>query len=49
MIDYDPFSDAVMRDPRPFYAELRREAPVYDLEKYDTWFLSRFDDICHGD
>ena len=45
MIDYDPFSDAVMADPWPFYAQLRREAPVYYLEKYDTWFLSRFEDI----
>ena len=45
MIDYDPFSDAVMRDPWPFYAELRREEPVFYLEKYDTWFLSRFEDI----
>ena len=44
-IAYDPFSDAVMRDPWPFYAELRREAPVFYLEKYDTWFLSRFEDI----
>ena len=44
-IDYDPFSDAVMRDPWPFYAALRREAPVFYLEKYDTWFLSRFEDI----
>jgi cytochrome P450 len=45
MIDYDPFSDAVMRDPWPFYAQLRREAPVHYLEQYDTWFLSRFEDI----
>ena len=44
-LDYDPFSDAVMRDPWPFYAELRREAPVFYLEKYDTWFLSCFEDI----
>jgi len=44
-IDYDPFSDAVMRDPWPFYARLRREEPVFYLEKYDTWFLSRFEDI----
>ncbi len=43
--DYDPFSDAVMRDPWPFYAALRRDAPVFYLEKYDTWFLSRFEDI----
>lgn len=44
-IAYDPFSDEVMRDPWPFYAELRREAPVFYHEKYDTWFLSRFEDI----
>jgi cytochrome P450 len=45
MIEYDPFSDAVMRDPWPHYAQLRREAPVFYLEKYDTWFLSKFEDI----
>ena len=45
MIDYDPFSDDVMRDPWPAYAQLRREAPVFYHEKYDTWFLSRFEDI----
>jgi len=45
VIDYDPFSDAVMRDPWPAYAQLRREAPVFYHEQYDTWFLSRFEDI----
>lgn len=45
MIDYDPFSDAVMRDPWPFYARLRAEQPVFYSEPYDTWFLSRFEDI----
>ena len=45
MIEYDPFSDAVMRDPWPYYAELRERAPVFYFEKYDTWFLSRFEDI----
>jgi len=44
-IEYDPFADDVMRDPWPHYAMLRREAPVFYLEKYDTWFLSRFEDI----
>lgn len=44
-LSYDPFSDAVMRDPWPFYAQLRRETPVFFHEKYDTWFLSRFEDI----
>ena len=45
MIAYDPFSDEVMRDPWPFYARLRSEEPVFYHEKYDTWFLSRFEDI----
>ncbi len=45
MIEYDPFCDSVMRNPWPHYAELRREAPVFYLEKYDTWFLSKFEDI----
>ena len=45
MVDYDPYSDPVMRDPWPYYARLRREAPVFYLEKYDTWFLSKFEDI----
>ena len=44
-IDYDPFSDSVMRDPWPHYAQLRRDAPVFYHERYDTWFLSRFEDI----
>ena len=43
--DYDPFSDEVMRNPWPYYEALRRDAPVFYLEKYDTWFLSRFEDI----
>jgi cytochrome P450 len=45
VIDYDPYSDPVMRDPWPYYAQLRREAPVFYHEKYDTWFLSKFEDI----
>lgn len=45
MVDYDPFSDEVMRDPWPYYARLRRDSPVHYLEEYDTWFLSRFEDI----
>lgn len=45
MLDYDPYSHSVMTDPWPHYAALRRSAPVHYLEQYDTWFLSRFDDI----
>jgi cytochrome P450 len=42
---YDPFDPAVMADPLPYYRVLRDEHPVYHLEKWDTYALSRFDDI----
>jgi cytochrome P450 len=42
---YDPFDPAVMADPLPFYRVLRDEYPVYYLDKWDTYALSRFDDI----
>jgi len=42
---YDPFDPAVMADPLPFYRVLRDEHPVYYLDKWDTYALSRFDDI----
>lgn len=46
MIEYSPFSDAVVKgDPLPIYKRLRDEAPAYYLEQYDTWALSRFEDI----
>ncbi|MEW9853878.1 cytochrome P450 [Novosphingobium sp. M1R2S20] len=43
--DYDPFSQAVMRNPLPFYERLREEAPALYLPKYDTWVFSRFQDV----
>jgi cytochrome P450 len=46
MVHYDPFSAEVMRDPYPVYQRLRDEAPVYHLEQYDAWALSRFEDVC---
>jgi cytochrome P450 len=45
MVDYDPFSNEVMEDPYPVYARLRAEAPLYRLQKYDAWALSRFEDV----
>jgi len=44
-VEYDPFSDEVMDDPHPVYERMRAEAPVYHLEKYDAYALSRFQDI----
>jgi cytochrome P450 len=42
---YDPFDPAVMADPLPYYRVLRDAHPVYYLDKWDTYALSRFDDI----
>jgi cytochrome P450 len=42
---YDPFDNAVMADPLPYYRVLRDEHPVYYIEKWDTYALSRFSDI----
>lgn len=45
MVEYDPFSEEVMRDAAPIYKQLRDEAPAYHCEKWDCWALSRFADI----
>jgi cytochrome P450 len=45
MVEYDPFLPQVIEDPHPVYAKLREEDPCCFIEKYDTYFLSRFDDI----
>ena len=45
MIDYHPFSPEVIADPHPIYRRLREEAPCYYLAEWDTFFLSRFEDI----
>lgn len=42
---YEPYSDQIKDDPYPVYARMRRERPIYYVEEYDAWFLSRFDDI----
>lgn len=42
---YDPFDPAVMADPLPYYRVLRDEYPVYHLDAWDTYALSRFEDI----
>ena len=42
---YDPFDAAVMADPLPSYRILRDEHPVYYMPQWDTFALSRFEDI----
>lgn len=42
---YDPFDPAVMADPLPYYRIMRDRYPVYYVERWDTYALSRFSDI----
>ena len=45
MVQYNPFSQEIMRDPHPTYRALREEAPIYHIAEYDAWAISRFEDI----
>ncbi|OBI14279.1 hypothetical protein A5714_14010 [Mycobacterium sp. E2462] len=42
---YDPFSPECLEDPYPYYAWLRDEHPLYYVEDYDMWVVSRFEDV----
>lgn len=46
MIDsFDPASLEARTEPWELYRWLRDEHPIYFIEKYDMWFISRFEDI----
>ncbi|SPM33429.1 Cytochrome P450 [Mycobacterium rhizamassiliense] len=42
---YDPFDPRVMADPLPYYKTLRDQHPLYYMPQWDTFALSRFEDI----
>ncbi len=42
---YDPFDAAVKRDPYPFYADLRRQTPVFHVAARRMWTVSRHADV----
>lgn len=42
---FDPFGPAALDDPYPFYAQLRRLAPVAYLEDHGVWMLARHSDV----
>jgi cytochrome P450 len=42
---YDPFDAEVMANPLPYYKILRDEHPAYYMPQWDTFALSRFEDI----
>jgi len=44
-MDYNPFLPEVQHNPYPYYAELRRHAPVYQVEGVGFWAVSRYDDV----
>lgn len=44
-VSYDPFDAEVMANPLPYYRILRDYHPVYYMPQWDTYALSRFDDI----
>ncbi len=43
--EVDVFSPAVRADPWPYFAWLRRHAPVSYVDTLDAWMVSRYDDI----
>ncbi|MGH8010300.1 MAG: cytochrome P450, partial [Candidatus Binatia bacterium] len=44
-MDYNPFSPEVKENPYPYYAYLRRHAPVYEIEGIGWWAITRYDDV----
>jgi cytochrome P450 len=47
VVEYDPFSPAVIADPYPWYQQLRDESPVHYIEPVGAWAVSRFIDVQH--
>jgi cytochrome P450 len=45
MIGYNPFLAEVRQNPYQFYAALRREAPVYEVDGLGIRAVSRYDDV----
>ena len=42
---YSPFDPAVRDNPYPFYAALRRDAPVQEVRGGGLWAVARYDDV----
>ena len=45
MIRYSPFLPEVIANPHPIYRRLLEEAPAYFIEEFQSWALSRFEDL----
>ena len=44
-MNYNPLAPEVMKNPFPYYTELRNEAPVAWIEPLQGWALSRYADV----
>ena len=42
VLTIDPFDEAVLRDPEPYYAKLREAGPLVNVEKYGILACGRF-------
>lgn len=47
-MDFNPLSPESRANPYPGYARLRSEAPVYELEAFGVYVLSRYEDILYA-
>src|SRR5215468_5825612 len=39
------FGPKILADPYPYYARLRSTAPVYWVDQFDAWVLTRYADV----
>jgi cytochrome P450 len=44
-LDYKPLESPLLENPHPFYARLRREAPVTFAPAFQFWLVSRYQDV----
>jgi cytochrome P450 len=46
-MEYSPFLPEVKEDPYPYYADLRQQAPAYQIPDIGLWAVSRYDDVLY--
>lgn len=44
VLDWDPYSEEVLRDPLPFFEALHKAGPVARIQKYDVFAVGRYDE-----
>lgn len=45
ILDADPFSMEVLRNPYPFHQQLREIGPIAYIEKYNSYAVGRYDEV----